>query len=236
MSTASPLVAETLAVSGVDAVVVDMQHGEATLSEVFALIATIELRGAEPFVRAPSLDASLIGRLLDMGATGIIVPMVGSAGDAKQLVRAVRYPPQGARSFGPRRPHLRFGADGVRGAAERAVCLAMIETEEGLTAAAEIAAVAGLDGIFVGPADLSMSLAGRAAEDPGAVERAVGSVLVAGRTAGCRTGIFCPSAEAAAARLAAGFDLVTIGSDLAAIERQVTLAIGALTAAVHRTQ
>lgn len=224
MTSACPLVAETLAAAGFDAVIIDMQHSATTLEDAVRLAAVIELRGAEPFVRIPSLDHALMGKLVDLGITGIIVPMVESRNMADALVSAVRYPPLGSRSVGPRRPKWRFGEDYCSNASETIVTLAMIETSRGFDALEEIATTSGLDGIFVGPADLKISLAGGAAASASDsdIEDAIAAIRTRTWSAGCRAGIFGASTDTAARRLREGFDFVSATPDLVCVAEGAT--------------
>ena len=231
MTTHSLLVAQSLSSSGVDAVVVDMQHGSATLDDMLALIACIEVRGAEPFVRVPSIDAGLIGRLLDAGATGIIAPLVESVDQAQAFLEAAFYPPAGNRSYGPRIPSLRWGASYASNANRQIIALAMVETALGMSALNEILSVKGLSGIFVGPSDLSFSLgfpppqSAQPEEVAVAIDRIRSSVA---NSNGKRSGIFCPNVAAAEAALASGFDLVTSPPDLALVEAGTRSAVDRL--------
>lgn len=230
MSTHSLMMAQAMASSGPDAVIVDMQHGSATLDDILALAASIEVRGAEPFVRLPSIDASLIGRLLDAGVTGIIAPLVESAEQARALVNATLYPPRGNRSYGPRIPALRHGQDYVHVANDNVVALAMIETAAGLAALDEIASVDGLSGVFIGPSDLAFSLGYPPPNPQPPVDVAEAIELVRSKAAGSgkRAGIFCPSQAAAMNALASGFDLVTTVPDLALVEAATRATISAI--------
>jgi 4-hydroxy-2-oxoheptanedioate aldolase len=153
----SPTAAETTAGGGFDAVVVDLQHGHATLEDLPSLLTGIATTPAVPFVRAAWNQPGELMRALDLGARGVICPMVGSREEAEAFVRACRYPPTGTRSYGP--IHAAFGvARDQTIAAEAAILLfAMIETADGLANVDEIAATPGLDGLFVGPADLSLA-------------------------------------------------------------------------------
>lgn len=234
MSTHSLLIAQSLASSGVDAVIIDMQHGSATLDDMLGLVASIEVRGAETFVRVPSIDAGLIGRLLDAGATGIITPLVESAAQAQALVAALRYPPEGSRSFGPRIPALRFGPDYFNTANGGIVALAMIETGAGIAALDEIVAVEGLSGLFVGPSDLAVSLGHPPSPKtpPDMVRSAIALIRSKAAAAGKKAGIFCPTLEAADAALENGFDLVTTVSDLALVDSGTRAAVTTLRRAV----
>lgn len=220
MTTHSLLIAQSMAASGVDAVVVDMQHGSATLDDVLGLAASIEVRGAEPFVRLPAIDAGLIGRLLDSGVTGIIVPLVESAAQARQLMDAVLYPPLGGRSYGPRVPAIRWGSTYARRANSQLVTLAMIETAAGTAALDEILAIGELSGVFVGPSDLGMSLGHPPphSQMPEELASAIDHVRSRAEALGKRIGIFCPTTGAAETALAAGFDLVTSIPDLSLVD------------------
>lgn len=220
MTTHSLLIAQTMASSGVDAVVIDMQHGSATLDDIVGLAACIEVRGAEPFVRVPTIDPGLIGRLLDAGATGIIAPLIETARQARAFVDALIYPPEGRRSYGPRVPSLRFGPDYARHANWQVVGLAMIETAEGLAAIDEIAAVDGLAGIFIGPSDLAMSMGFPPpnVEEPSQVTEAIELIRYRAVAAGRKAGIFCHTSPKAEQALNAGFDFVTTPSDVGLID------------------
>ena len=155
--TESPAAAEVLATAGFDAVVADLQHGSATLHELPGIVAAIERTDAVPFVRTAWNDPAELMRVLDLGVRGVICPMVGSAAEAEAFVRACRYPPEGTRSYGPIRGAFGTGHDQTTKANEQILLLAMIETKEGLENLAEIAATPFLDGLFVGPADLSLA-------------------------------------------------------------------------------
>jgi 4-hydroxy-2-oxoheptanedioate aldolase len=152
-----PLAAEAVARSGVDLVVLDAQHGAIEFADLLALLQVVQ-----PFVpalvRLPSVDPTLVTRALDLGADGVVVPLVDTPDDARRAVDAALYPPVGRRSFGPVRAALRHGAGYRERVAEHALVIVMIETAEGLGAVESIAAVPGLAGLFVGPADLGLAL------------------------------------------------------------------------------
>lgn len=230
MTTHSLLVAQALASSGADTVIVDMQHGSATLEDMLALVACIEVRGAEPFVRVPSVDAGLIGRLLDAGVTGIVAPLVESRAQAQALADAMFYPPLGCRSYGPRIPALRHGASYASTANDRLVALAMIETAAGVAALDEIVSVEGLSGLFVGPSDLAFSLGypPPKAGIPDEVESAIELIRSKAAAVGMRSGIFCPSRTAGVNALASGFCLITTTPDLVLVETETRAAVSTL--------
>jgi 4-hydroxy-2-oxoheptanedioate aldolase len=135
-------------------VTVDLQHGGVGLDRLLEAIAGIELGAAAALVRVPPHDATAIQRVLDLGGAGVIVPDVDSAADAAAAVRSCRYPAAGGRSFG----QLRGGYGDMSSASREPLCIAMIESGAGLSNVAAIAGVQGLDGVYVGPIDLSLDL------------------------------------------------------------------------------
>ena len=151
------IAAEFLAAEGFDFLVIDGQHG---LGDQRVLVTTLQaLRAyqAAPLVRVPVGDDAAIERALDAGASGIIVPAVEDADRAAKVVARCHYPPEGTRSFGPARSELLYGLDPAV-ANGHVLCLVMIETLAGVRAAEEICGTPGVDGIYVGPADLAVSL------------------------------------------------------------------------------
>lgn len=208
--------AELLASLGFDALVVDLQHSAVDLGAAVAMLAAIEAKGCEPFVRLLQNDPAMTGKLADCGAYGIIAPLIDDAVEARRLVQSLHYPPTGARSLGPRRPLLRWGDDYRLMTGEALVTLAMIETKAGLENLEHILAVEGLDGVFVGPSDLAIALGREPLADPtdSVVVAAIEHVSRRAHDAGKRAGIFCGSVAAAHARLAQGFALVSLGTDL----------------------
>jgi 4-hydroxy-2-oxoheptanedioate aldolase len=194
----------------------------------------IAAHGAAPLVRLPGVDAAVAGYVLDAGAAGVIAPMVESAAEAEALVTACRYPPRGRRSHGPTRAALRPGAD-LFAAAGQAVVLAMVETREGLERCEALASVDGLDGLFVGPGDLGLSLglgAGQDREEP-EMRDAIARVLAACRRAGGRAGIHAGSTRYAARMAGSGFDLVTVWVDVAAIASTLAAAAEVWASQIH---
>jgi 2-keto-3-deoxy-L-rhamnonate aldolase RhmA len=222
----SPAAAERIARLGYDYVVLDAQHGligyQGLMTGLLAIDAgaAIGPRATVGLVRVEANDPTPIGRALDAGATGVIVPLVDSADDVARAVRAAKYPPVGARSFGPMRAALRIGpvpADSN----DATVVLAMIETPLGLENVAEICATPGLDGVYVGPSDLSLALGARFPGDPeveGPFEEAVELIARTAREAGIAAGIHTFDGESAKKRLAQGYTYATVASDLAHLE------------------
>lgn len=227
LQTTGALQAEALAQCGYDALVIDLQHSGTDLANATAMMTAIEGRGCEPFVRVRWNNGDEIMQLLDVGAYGVIVPMIEDADQARALASAIDYPPNGARSFGPRRPMLRYGAGYFDKARETIVAMAMIETRKGLDNLSSILDVDGIDGVFIGPADLSVALGGppRPDSDLPTVVEAIRDIRVRAHAAGKKVGIFCGSAEFARAKLAEGFDLVTLTPDLVMLTNAARAAV-----------
>lgn len=221
LSIGSPFAAENIAHQGFDAATIDCQHGMIGFDTALAMLHALSSTPATPMVRPSRLDPAEIMRYLDAGSYGIICPMISSADDAMQLVSACRYPPAGSRSFGPARGLLYGGSDYRHGANEAIIVLAMIETLEGLGNLEAILAVPGLDGIYVGPNDLSLAMGHDPTNEPaaGPVADAIGQIAARTRATGKIAGIFCSDGLAAARRVAEGFDFVTPGNDAALLRR-----------------
>jgi len=221
--------AEIVGMSGVDCVTVDLQHAMTDFQTMIGMLQAISATPACPFVRVPSVEASTIMKVLDAGSYGIICPLVNTAAEARALVVASSYPPQGGRSFGPSRGLLYGGADYPAHANDTIVRLAMIETREGLNAVDEICAVDGIDGIFIGPNDLGLNLGRSAFTDPtdNEVREAILHCLRRAKAAGKRAGLFCPSGQVAARRIAEGFDFVVPNSDANLLKQGVAFELQA---------
>ena len=221
VGTDNPVGTERLARTGYDYLVLDLQHGLVGYSGMLAGLMAIEAgHAAVGFVRVEANAATPIGRALDAGAAGVIVPLVDSAEDAALAVAAARYPPAGIRSYGPTRSGLHIGPDPQQANATVLV-LAMIETAAGLADVERIAATPGLDGLYIGPSDLALALGGSSPWDPDVVperERAIARVRQACDDHGIVPGIYTPSGEVARQRLAEGFRFVTVASDLDHLE------------------
>lgn len=229
----SSLSAEALARCGYDGLVVDLQHSATDFAMAVDMFVAIEAGGAEPLARVQANDSAQIMKLLDGGARGIIVPMIETAEQALAFASAVHYPPAGCRSFGPRRPALRYGGTYVRIARQTFVALAMIETTLALENLDAILSVEGIDGTFIGPADLALALGAEPeadSRDPRVVV-AVAKVLERTHAHGKRCGIFCASADFASEKLAQGFDVVSITPDLSMLVNGARAALATVHAA-----
>lgn len=215
MSIGSPYLAEVLSHCGYDSVTVDLQHGMFGLDSAITMLQGISAGPAIPMARCPSHDPATIGKLLDAGAYGIICPGIDTAVQAAAFVRACHYPPSGARSFGPSRGLLYGGHDYVSHADDTILTWAMIESAEAMDNLDEILATPGLDGVYVGPNDLALSLGevpGQA-HPPAPVARALARVADAAHTAGKFAGVFSTDADGARQMVELGYHLVTPGND-----------------------
>ncbi|GAA2649180.1 HpcH/HpaI aldolase family protein [Streptomyces vastus] len=219
----SPVSTERIARLGYDYVALDAQHGLIDYAGVLASLTAIDTKGstAVGLVRVEANDPMPIGKALDAGAAGVIVPLIDTAQDAAAAVAAVRYPPLGRRSYGPMRSALRIGPDPAD-AHEQTVVLAMIETAEGLKNVEEICATDGVDGVYIGPSDLRIALGGASSTDPTVAdefEAALVTVREAAAAAGIAAGIHNADGASAAKRLTEGFTYVTVASDLVHLEQ-----------------
>ena len=222
-----PGVAAALA-SGLAWVCLDEQHGRWDDARVLAALDASSPGPGRILVRVPSLDDGLIGRALDAGAHGVIVPMVESVAQAEAAVAAVRYPPAGRRSFGPiAAPH---GAPADTAAANAAnLCAVMIETAAALEAVEEIAAVPGVDLLFVGPFDLSLALGtdvDALLADGGAGP--LGRVVAAAEAGGIRAGAFAGTPDRARRMAELGFTFIAATTDVDVVERGLSAVLSQL--------
>lgn len=229
-------VADAVARAGFDAVTVDLQHGAATPDALGAVVAAIEPTGAVPFVRLPWNDPVAAMRALDLGVRGVIAPMINSAEEATTLARACRYPPRGIRSYGAVRSAFGIGRDQTERANGSTLVFAQIETVEGLVAVSQICAVDGLDGVYVGPADLSLSLglASFADLEDAKLLEALDRILEATRTHEVVAGIHAPSVGAAVAMARRGFTFVGSAGDADALSSALTASTNQVRAELAR--
>jgi 4-hydroxy-2-oxoheptanedioate aldolase len=215
----APLVAETIARMGFAAVVLDQQHGLWDIDSIRQAISGIHHAGAAPVVRVPLEDIATAARVLDFGAEGVIAPMINSAEQARALAAATKYPPLGERSIGAHRAATLAGfADQrpyLQEANDTTLTFAMIETRKALDNLDAIAAIPGIDILFVGPFDLSMALSNGQGPDPysAAVDEALTRVVDAARRNNKIAGLYCVDAERALAAAKRGFRFLTVGSD-----------------------
>lgn len=198
--------------SGVDYAVVDMQHGLTGYSDLVSLLQAIATTPVVPMARIPYRDAGVAQRALDAGAYGLIMPMINSQADAEQAVAWCRYPPVGERSYGPIRARLFAGADPEL-ANERVLCLVQIETRAAMTNLAAILAVPGIDGVYVGPADLALSHGLPLGGDDPTVRQMLAEIVAACREFNRIPGIHMTSGESAQEAFDLGYQMCSVGSD-----------------------
>ncbi len=209
-------VAELVAGLPYDYVVVDLQHGVTTFTELPVLAQAMRAAGNAPLVRVPWKDAAQIMRAIDSGASGVVVPMISSADEAKAAVSACRFPPVGVRSWGPMWGYVR--SDGALPPAEQdagVLCIVMIETAEAIEDLDAILATDGLDGIYIGPNDLALACGfgrGTYRDDP-EVAALIQKIVDACRAAGVPVGLHCSDPDMGRDWIARGASMVTIAQD-----------------------
>jgi 4-hydroxy-2-oxoheptanedioate aldolase len=231
ISGTDPLLARKLANTEADYVCIDMQHGTADYAQTLAMLMAMEGGSAIPIVRVPWNEPGIIGRVLDAGAMGVIVPMVNSVAEAAAAVAACNYPPLGSRSNGPIVAADALGPDYGTHANDQIVCIPMIETVEALDAVEDIAGVAGIDAFYIGPSDMSRSLG-----IPPTLEQmderfldACTRIIDVAKANGIAPGVHSTPAMSAD-RLRFGFQMVTVTSDLQASEIFVSASLDAVRA------
>ena len=213
LNTADSQIAEISTAVGFDWVCIDLQHGLAEMGDLSRLLPVIEKSNSFKMVRVLSDQAADIGRVFDLGADGVIVPMIETPEQAAAAAAACRYPPVGTRSCGPTRA-MAYDAQYLAHANDKVSCVIMIETAEGFANVEEIAALPGVDALFVGPVDLSFSLTG-GIQGLGSQEfsDALDRVLAAGKSAGKPVGIFGLNPDNAAQLISRGFDFCSVSTD-----------------------
>ncbi len=233
-SLGAPVVAELVAREGFVAVNLDQQHGLFDMASTAQGIASVRAAGAAPTVRIPLYDWAVASRVLDLGAEGVIAPMINTPADAKAFVAATKFPPIGDRSWGPTRAMSLAGISDpkvyLQTANAEVVTIAMIETRIALDNVEAIAAMPGIDALFVGPSDLSVTLSNGQILDPlsAQVERELDRVIeLAGRhkkTAGA----YCADAKRALALANRGFKYLAVGNDLVFLRAGTAAQVAAL--------
>jgi 4-hydroxy-2-oxoheptanedioate aldolase len=203
----SPLSVRLLAAAGLDYVVIDLQHGGATEADLPGMTSAIRLAGATPIARVRHAHPADIGRALDLGCEGVIVPNVDSAAQAAQAAGAVRYPPAGYRSAG-----------GALAAAEP-FCVVMAESAAAVAELDATLAVDGVDGLYVGPRDLSLSLGCALDPDDPVLSQALQRIWAACAAAGKPVGVHASDGATARRYRDAGCTLITTAVDAVAITR-----------------
>lgn len=215
---ADPVVTEALMRDGFDTAILDMQHGMHTTQSVILAVGTAAAAGKPVFVRPPVGDFAFASRALDAGAVGIVAPMVNSVEDARRLAAACKYPPLGERSWGPYRASGMTGlqmGDYLKAANGITLALAMVETRQALDALDDILSVPGIDGVFVGPSDLSIALSNGAHVDQFArdVDEALTHVAARCKAHGKIASCFAMTGKRAAEMIERGFQMSSIATD-----------------------
>jgi 4-hydroxy-2-oxoheptanedioate aldolase len=211
-----------------DWLVVDVEHGPMGAETMTRMVAAIaDARGPAPFVRLASHGVENVKRALDAGAWGVIAPMINTRADAEAFAAAAKFPPLGQRSFGSAWAGLGFDVsmqEYLRIANDQTVAMVQIENRAALEHLDEIFSVPGIDGVFVGPVDLAVSLGldpDPESRDP-EFRRAVEEILSAAKAAGLPAGIYCSSPDAAAERIQQGFVMVNVASDVGVLVHGLT--------------
>jgi 4-hydroxy-2-oxoheptanedioate aldolase len=214
--TANAALAEYAATAGPGFIIWDHQHGQVYDADLGDCFRALRGSGVAPLARVAANDMTLIGRALDVGAYGVVVPLVNSAEEAAAAARACRYPPVGERSFGPNRTALMLESL-VPAKLGEVACIVMVETATGLANAEAIAATPGVDAILIGPSDLAIGL-GLAPDDRGAKHAAaVKRVADICRAAGIAAGIVLGDGATAKRHMDLGFQFLNVATDVGLI-------------------
>ncbi|MBX9451517.1 MAG: 2,4-dihydroxyhept-2-ene-1,7-dioic acid aldolase [Mesorhizobium sp.] len=217
LSIGSPFTAEIMSIQGYDSLTVDLQHGALDYGAMLNMLLALTNSGVTPMVRVPSLEPGIVMKAIDAGAQGIICPLVNTAEQASEFVSYLRYPPVGQRSYGPTRAAFAYGGYDFK-ANDQLLALAMIETQQGVDNLEEIAATPGLDGLYIGPSDLT--IATQSARLPPGFDRRepemltlIHRIMEVGKRHGLMTCLHCGEAEYAAEAIRWGFDFTTVSGD-----------------------
>ena len=216
LTTPSANIAEAMAHQGFDSLVIDAQHGLIDYQAAVGMLQAISTTETVPLARVAWNDTGAIMKMLDAGCYGIICPMVNTKQEAEAFVAACRYPPQGYRSFGPLRAAIYAGSDYHEHANDTIATIAMIETRQAVENLEEILSVAGLDAIYVGPADLSLAYGGTQLSDYTDPEliALLDHILITAQKFDVVAGIHNGTAEYAQQMIDKGFQFVTVQNEV----------------------
>ena len=220
LSIPSSFSAEVMANQGWDSITIDMQHGLIDYPNAVNMLQAISTTETTPLARVNWNEPGQIMKILDAGSYGVICPMVSNRKEAENFIKACQYPPRGYRSFGPIRANIYGGPDYSSQADNEILKLAMIETKEALEKLDEILDTNNLDGIYVGPADLSLAVGEEPGFDKPENSKAYSEILRILESAKKRnlfTGIHNGTPEYAQKMIDKGFNFVTIGADQRAL-------------------
>ena len=215
-SLANPITTEVLGVAGFDWLLLDGEHAPNDITTLVPQLMALKDSASAPVVRPSWNDTVEIKRLLDSGFCNFLIPFVQTAEEAQRAVAATRYPPQGFRGVSVSQRGNRFGtvAGYFEGVNDQICVMVQIESRKGVAAAAEIAAVEGVDGLFIGPSDLAAGLGHLGNASHPEVQEAMAQIFAAGKAAGKPIGILAPVEADARRYMAMGATFVAVGSDL----------------------
>jgi 2-dehydro-3-deoxyglucarate aldolase len=230
ISSASPIVAEAVGLAGFDWGVLDMEHSPLDTMEVVHLLQALSGTKMTPVLRLPWNDPVTVKRVLDAGATTLMFPFIENADEAARAVASTRYPPEGTRGLAGATRASRYGTlpNYFAQANKQIGVIVQLETVQALKQLEQIAAVDGVDALFVGPGDLSASLGPIGQFTHPSVMDMLAKSAQRCKALGKPVGTIGDSPEVAAQYRAAGFDFIAIGSDLSLLMRAAKSVIGAL--------
>lgn len=222
LSLGSPITTEVVGVAGFDWLLLDAEHAPNDVLSLIPQLMALKDSPSAPVVRPPWNDTVVIKRLLDAGFHNFLIPFVETADQARAAVAATRYPPQGVRGVSVSQRGNRYGAvtDYFARINEQIAVIVQVESRAGVAAAAEIAAVDGVDGLFIGPSDLAAGYGQLGNPGHPEVQQAIAQVHAAAQAAGKATGILSPAESDARRYLQMGMRFVAVGSDLGVLRMQ----------------
>lgn len=216
----SALSARALAMTGLDFMILDQQHGLIDSQHLDQMITALIDTPCSPVVRVANNDPALIMGALDRGAVGIVCPLVNTGEQAANFIHALRYPPEGGRSYGPLKPNLYYGTDYTQKANGQILAIAQIETKEAVENLDHILSTPGLDAILVGPNDLGFTYGNQPQampEDPNVIA-AMKKIATACKAKGIHAGIHCGDVNMAKEMISWGYQFMTIGTDVSYLQ------------------
>jgi 2-dehydro-3-deoxyglucarate aldolase/4-hydroxy-2-oxoheptanedioate aldolase len=219
ISSGSPVITELAALSGFEWVLIDMEHGNGTEADLRDQLRALNGTSTRGIVRVGAPQHDTIARYLDWGAHGIMVPHVRSSAEAEQIVRAAHYPPRGERGFSRSVRAYHYGLNTVTPENSTPLIIAQIETGESVKAAPSIAAVAGIDVLFIGPADLQLDLKMRPESALGSYDECLQIVAEAAQSKGKASGILLRDIAELSKHVALGFRCIAVDSDLSLLRK-----------------
>lgn len=229
LSIGNPFTAEIMSVQGYDSLTVDLQHGAMDYGAMLNMLLALRNSGVTPLVRVPSLEPGIIMKAIDAGAQGIVCPLVNTPQQASEFVSYLRYPPYGQRSYGPTRAAFAYGGYDLA-SSDNILALAMIETKQGVDNLEAIAATPGLNGLYIGPSDLTIGTQdgslppGFDRREPEMLE-IIHRIMAVGKKHGLMTCLHCGESEYAAEAIRWGFDFTTVSGDTRLLAAAASLSV-----------